>query len=234
MTACSALQNPLQRTWLATLVVASALILASLTPANAATKPEELVEKAALTVEKLMVDPEMPELRRYLDRAQAVLIIPELFKGGLVVGGQGGSGVLLVKGSDGSWSSPAFYTLGGASFGLQIGGTMSETVFAIMNEGAIDAILKNQFMLGADATVAFGPVGKGVEASTTSNLSEDVYAFSKSVGLFGGGALEGAGIFKRTNWNELYYAAGADPEKILIDRKYFNPHADRLRASLPD
>ena len=128
MNARSALQNPLQRSWLATLLVASALVLASLNPANAATKPEELVEKAALTVEKLIVDPEMPELRRYLDRAQAVLIIPELFKGGLVIGGEGGSGVLLVKGSDGSWSSPAFYTLGGASFGLQIGGTMSETV----------------------------------------------------------------------------------------------------------
>ena len=234
MIASSALQNPLQRTWLATLVVAGALILATLKPADAASRPEELVEKATLTVEKLMIDPEMPELRRYLDRAQAVLIIPELFKGGLVVGGQGGSGVLLVKGSDGSWSSPAFYTLGGASFGLQIGGTMSETVFAIMNEGAVTALLDNQFKLGADATVAFGPIGKGVAASTTTNMSDDIYAFSKSVGLFGGGALEGTGVFKQTDWNELYYAAGADPQKILFERIYFNPHADRLRASLPN
>jgi lipid-binding SYLF domain-containing protein len=234
MISSSAMQNPLQRSWLAALVVASALILASLNPANAASRPEELVEKAALTVEKLIVDPEMPELRRYLDRAQAVLIIPELFKGGLVIGGEGGSGVLLVKGSDGSWSSPAFYTMGGASFGLQIGGTMSEAVFAIMNEGALDAIMKNQFKLGADATVAFGPIGKSVEASTTTNMSDDIYAFSKAVGLFGGGSLGGAGIFKQTDWNELYYAAGADPQKILIDRVYFNPHADRLRASLPN
>lgn len=234
MSAHSALRNPLQRIWLAALVVASALILATLKPAVAATEPEELVEKAALTVEKLMVDPNLPELRAYLERAQGVLIVPQLIRGGLIVGGEGGSGVLLVKGSDGSWSSPAFYTLGGASFGLQIGGEMSEVVFTIMNDGAVDALINNQFKLGADASVSVGPVGKGVEASTTSNLSDDIYAFSKSVGLFGGGVLEGAAIIKRTAWNELYYAAGADPRKILIDRKYFNPHADRLRASLPN
>ncbi|HEX9769929.1 MAG TPA: lipid-binding SYLF domain-containing protein [Kiloniellales bacterium] len=234
MSALSALHNPLQRVWLASLVVASALILMTLSSARAATEPEELVEKAALTVEKLMVDPNLPELRHYIERAQGVLIIPQLVKGGLIIGGEGGSGVLLVKGSDGSWSSPAFYTLGGASFGLQIGGEMSEVVFTIMNDGAIDALIRHQFKLGADASVAVGPVGKGVEASTTSNLSDDIYAFSKSVGLFGGGVLEGAAIVKRTAWNELYYAAGADPQKILIDRKYFNPHADRLRASLPN
>lgn len=234
MSALSALHNPLQRVWLAALVVASALILMTFNSARAATEPEELVEKAALTVEKLMVDPNLPELRHYIERAQGVLIIPQLVKGGLIIGGEGGSGVLLVKGSDGSWSSPAFYTLGGASFGLQIGGEMSEVVFTIMNDGAIDALISHQFKLGADASVAVGPVGKGVEASTTSNLSDDIYAFSKSVGLFGGGVLEGAAIVKRTAWNELYYAAGADPQKILIDRKYFNPHADRLRASLPN
>jgi len=234
MFASLALQNPLQRTWLGALVAASALILATLNPAGAATKPEELVEKAALTVEKLMIDPEMPELRRFMERAEAVLIFPQLIKGGLIIGGEGGSGVLLVKGTDGSWSSPAFYTLGAASFGLQIGGKMSEAVFTIMNEGAINALLDNQFKMGAEASVAVGPIGKGIEASTTTNLSDDIYAFSKSVGLFGGGSLEGAGIFKRTNWNELYYAAGADPQKIVIDRVYFNPHADRLRASLPN
>ena len=107
-------------------------------------------------------------------------------------------------------------------------------MFTIMNDGAIKAIIDNQFKLGADASVAVGPIGKGVGASTTSNFSDDIYAFSKSMGLFGGGVLEGAAIVKRTSWNELYYAAGADPQKILLDRMYFNPHADRLRASLPN
>jgi lipid-binding SYLF domain-containing protein len=234
MSASSALQNPLHRIRLAALIAASALLLASLKPAAAATEPEELVEKAALTIEKLLIDPNMSELHTYIQHAQGVLIVPQLFRGGLLIGGEGGSGVLLVKGSDGSWSSPAFYTLGGASFGLQIGGEMQEAVFTIMNQGAIDALIDNQFKLGADASVSVGPLGKGIGASTTSNFSEDIYAFSKSVGLFGGGMLEGSAIVKRTAWNELYYAAGADPKKILFDRKYFNPHADRLRSSLPN
>lgn len=234
MSALSALQNPLHRIWLAALVAASALILATVKPAGAVSEPEVLVDEATLTIEKLMVDPNMPELRAYLEHAHGVLIVPQMFRGGLIVGGQGGSGVLLVKGSDGSWSSPAFYTLGGASFGLQIGGEMSEVVFTIMNQGAVDALINNQFKMGADASVSVGPIGKGIAASTTTNFSEDIYAFSKSVGLFGGGVLEGSAVLKKTSWNELYYAAGADPEKILIDRKYFNPHADKLRASLPD
>lgn len=234
MSALSALQNPLHRIWLAALVAASALILATVKPAGAVSEPEVLVDEATLTIEKLMVDPNMPELRAYLEHAHGVLIVPQMFRGGLIVGGQGGSGVLLVKGSDGSWSSPAFYTLGGASFGLQIGGEMSQVVFTIMNEGAVDALINNQFKMGADASVSVGPIGKGISASTTTNFSEDIYAFSKSVGLFGGGMLEGSAVLKKTSWNELYYAAGADPEKILIDRKYFNPHADKLRASLPN
>lgn len=234
MSSPSALRIPSYHAWFAALVLASGLVISGFSAARAATEPEELVEKAALTIEKLLVDPNMDELRGYMDRAQGVLIIPQMYKGGFIVGAQGGSGVLLVKGSDGTWSSPAFYTLGGASFGLQIGGEISEVVFTIMSERAVDAILKDQFKLGANADVAVGPLGKGIGASTTSNFSDDVFAFSKSLGLYGGGTLDGAGIFKRTSWNELYYAAGADPKKIVIDRVYFNPHADRLRESLPN
>ena len=223
--------------WLAAFVMTSTLtlvlVLAAAQPAAAASEPEELVEKAALTIEKLLVDPDLRELAPFVDRSQAVLIIPQLVKGGFIIGGEGGSGVLLVKGSDGTWSPPAFYTLAAGSIGLQIGGQVSEVVFTIMNDGAVDAVLDENFKLGADASVALGPLGKGVEASTTTNLSDDIYAFSKAVGLFGGGALEGAAILKRAEWNAAYYTAGAEPRAIVIDRKYFNPHADRLRAALP-
>ncbi len=102
-----------------------------------------------------------------------------------------------------------------------------------MNDGAVNAILDDSFKLGADASIAVGPLGKGVEASTTTNLSDDIYAFSRAVGLFGGGALEGAAILNRKSWNEIYYAEGADPREIVIERRFCNPHADRLRVSLP-
>ena len=101
-----------------------------------------------------------------------------------------------------------------------------------MNDGAVDAILSNKFKVGADASVAVGPFGKGVEASTTTNLNLDVYAFSKTAGLFGGGALEGAAIVARDKLNQAYYGPGYTPQDIVLHRKAHNPAADPLRRSL--
>jgi len=161
--------------------VGVALVLAFAQPAAAASvKPEELVEESRFTVERLLTDPDRPEILPVVEKARGVLIIPELFKGGFIFGAEGGSGVLLVRGSDGSWSSPAFYTLAAGSFGLQAGAQVSETIFALMNDGAINAFMSNEFKLGADASVAVGPLGAGIEASTTTNLDKDIYAFSRA------------------------------------------------------
>jgi len=160
------------------------------------------------------------------------LIVPQLIKGGFIVGGEGGAGVLLAKGSDGSWSMPAFYTLAAGSVGLQIGAQIAEVVFTVMSDGALDALLKNEFKLGVDASVAVGPIGKGVEASTTTNLDADVYSFAKVMGLFGGGALEGAGVLPRESYNQEYYGAAATPRQIVVERKYFNEQANDLRNAL--
>ena len=220
-------------------VLALALVGLTLTPiealADTAADARDLVDKARQTIEDFTADPDMGWFRDNLPDAKAVMVVPVLIKGGFILGGSGGHGVVLWRdAASGRWSYPSFTFMGSITFGLQIGGEMSEVVFTIMNDGAITAILDHQFKLGADASVAVGPIGKGIEASTTTNLSDDIYAFSKSVGLFGGGVLEGAMIVKRTSWNELYYAAGADPQKILVERMFFNPHADRLRASLPN
>lgn len=201
--------------------------------AGAASEPDQLVDKSRLTIEALLSDPEMPELQNYIKSAKGVLIFPQIVKGGFIVGAEGGSGVFLVKGKDGTWSPPAFYTLAAGSVGLQIGGEVSQVVLTVMNDGAVDSVLKSQFKLGADASVAVGPIGKGVEASTTTNLGLDVYAFSKSQGLFGGGALEGAAILKREAWNGEYYGGQPTPRDIVIDRKVTNSKADELRAALP-
>ena len=214
------------------LLLAGAGLALTPLPALAADKSKALVEKAALTIEKLMVDPDMPELRRFVAASHGVLVIPQLVKGGFIIGGEGGVGVMLTRGADKSWSYPAFYTLAAASIGLQFGGEVKEVVFTFMNDGAISAVLNDQFKLGADASIAVGPFGKGVEASTTTNFSEDIYAFSKSVGLFGGGAFEGAAILKDDEMNASYYGSGASPRAILVERSLVNPHADRLRGAL--
>ncbi len=103
-----------------------------------------------------------------------------------------------------------------------------------MNDGAVDAILNNQFKLGADASVAIGHIGKGLEASMTTNLALDIYAFSKVAGAFGGGAFEGAAVLARESLNTEYYGTTVTPRDIVIDRKVFNPSADRLRGALAE
>ena len=214
-------------------LLATLLLVGMTQQSKAATRGEELVETSRFVAERLLADKEFFELEKYLSRAKGVLIVPELIKGGFIVGGEGGSGILMVRGSDGSWSNPAFYTLAAASIGLQIGGEVQEVVFTLMNDGAVNAILSNEFKLGADASVAIGPIGAGLEASSTTNLDADIYAFSKAVGLFGGGALEGAKIFERESWNSEYYGTAVSPRSIVVDRRHYNPHADRLRSALP-
>ena len=214
-------------------LLALAVTTAAVQPAKALSDAEDLVERSRLSLLRLIDHPDIPELKTYLDSAQGVLIVPSLIKGGFIIGGEGGSGVLLAKGSDGSWSSPAFFTVAAGSIGLQIGGQVSEVVFTLMNDGAIDAILSNNAKLGGDLSVAFGPIGKGVEASTTTNLNADVYAFSTAVGAFAGGALEGAAIIDRQAYNDQYYNAYAPARAIVVERKFYNGHADPLRSTLP-
>ena len=208
------------------------LILLFAHPADAGSKPQQLVDSSRIAVEALLDSPEFTELPGYIKKAKGVLIFPQLIKGGFIIGAEGGSGVLLVKGSDGRWSSPAFYTLAAGSIGLQIGGQVSQVIFTIMSEGAVDAILESQFKLGADASVAVGPIGGGIEASTTLNLDLDVYAFSKAAGLYGGGAFEGAAILDRETWNAEYYGQAVSARDIVIDRKVTNPDAKQLQGVL--
>ena len=216
------------------LVVAAVITWAvASTAARAETEAEAFVTESRLTVDRLMADKDFFELPKFVKAAKGILIVPQLVKGGFIIGAEGGTGVFLARGTDGSWSPPAFYTLGAGSIGLQIGGEVKEVVFVLMSDKAVDAMLSSEFKLGADASVTVGPVGRGIEASRSTDLTSDIYAFSKSVGLFGGGALEGAKIFSRTSLNSSYYAPGATPRSIVIDRKFTNLHADSLRQLLP-
>ena len=120
-----------------------------------------------------------------------MLIVPSHFRGGLILGAEGGRGVLLAKTTAGTWSPPAVYTLAGGSVGLQLGLESSQVIFIIMNDNALDAILSNNFKFGADMNVAFGPVGGGRGTAFAGGFKPDVYVYSRNRGLFGGGALSG-------------------------------------------
>ncbi|MGF1474930.1 MAG: lipid-binding SYLF domain-containing protein [Geminicoccaceae bacterium] len=178
--------------------------------------PERLVERSVLVLDEFLQDPAFEHMRVYVQNAYGVIVFPRLIKGGFVLGAEGGSGALLVRNiQTGQWSPPVFYDLFGVSLGLQIGGKASAVVVTIMNSSAIDRILTNKVKLGADASVAAGPVGAGVGAATTLNFGEDLYVFARAVGAFGGASVEGAGMFGKPGWNELYYGQAVDVRDVI-------------------
>jgi SH3 domain-containing YSC84-like protein 1 len=206
----------------------------SAAPAFAGTDQEGLVDKARITVQGFARDQEVgPTVKKLLKSAKAVVVFPSVLKGAFFVGAEGGSGVLLAKGEGGKWSYPAFYTLGGASFGLQFGGQSSEVMLLIMTSKGINSVLNNEVKLGADVSAAVGPVGVGAEASTTTNLHADIFTFSRNAGAYIGASIEGAVIHPRREWNHDYYGStAASPQAIVLEGKYFNPQADQLRQAL--
>lgn len=207
-----------------------------LTPqaAFALSKQQEIVDKATATIRQMKADPEFPQMPTMLSRARAVIIFPDVIKAGLIIGGEGGSGVLLVKDEKGDWSYPAFFTMGSGSLGLQIGVASQEIVLVIMNEDALQSVIANQVKLGGDIGVAAGNYGKGSEASTTTNFDADIYSYARSSGGYVGMSVEGAVINRRDDWNYDYYGPGASARSITMARKYRNTGSDDLRKAVAE
>ncbi len=196
-------------------------------------KPETLVERARIAIQSVTSDPDFVWLKDHLRYAKGVLIIPQFLKGGFIIGGSGGSGVLLVRDDGtGQWSQPVFYTLGGMSIGLQIGGEAAELILMIRTEKGVQALYTSSFKLGGDVSVAAGPVGIGMEGATPHNLSADFLSFARAKGAYAGLSLEGAVIKVRNDWNQEYYGKPVTPVDIIVRKSVRNPHSAALRAVL--
>lgn len=204
------------------------------TPAFAqrAVDQQELVDRARAVVERFRVDPDMNVLNRMLVNCKAAVVVPSLVRAGFVLGGEGGSGVACARGPDGTWSPPAFVYLASASVGLQIGVQDAEVILVVMTDNGLNQVTTNEIRLGADASVAAGPVGIGVEAATTLSFGADIYAYSRARGLFGGLSLEGSVMRGRYEYNRAYYGQPYTTREIMIARRGNNPNADGLRTSL--
>ena len=205
---------------------------AALMPARAvaddAMDAQHLVERATLTLETFSSAPEMEAFRSLIKDAKGVFIAPQILKGAFIVGASGGSGVLVARDSlTGQWAGPAFYTIGGVSFGLQIGGDASEVVLLAMTSRGVNVLLESSVKLGADVGVAVGPVGMGVAASTA-NLSADIVSFARSKGLYAGISVDGAIVKTRTDWNNAYYGSTITPVDILVKKAAQNPRSTGL------
>jgi lipid-binding SYLF domain-containing protein len=196
--------------------------------ADEAMNARHLTEEAQITLETFARAPEMDAFRNLIKDARGVFVAPQILKGAFVVGASGGSGVLVSRDRlKGQWAGPAFYTIGSASLGFQIGGNASEVVLLAMTDRGVNALLESSIKLGADIAVSVGPVGMGAAASTA-NLSADIISFSRSKGLFGGLSLDGAIVKTREDLNNAYYGGIVTPTDILLKRSVSNPESDRL------
>ena len=217
------------------MTVVAALALAVPQIAWADTSNEQAaVDRATAAVESLRTGPGAPpNMGELLHKARAIMIFPELVKAGFIFGAQGGSGVLLSRDpATNTWSYPAFYVFGAGSFGLQIGIQLSKIVFIIMNDRALNAMMSDEFKVGAEVGIAIVTLGAGAEASTTSAAGADVYAFAQAMGLFGGIALQGGIIKPRLPYNHDYYGPTVRAEDIVFAQSAKNPGADALRNAL--
>lgn len=147
-----------------------------------------------------------------LDTAEAIAVFPGVIKAAFLFGGRGGQGVISRR-VKGGWSAPAFFNLGGGSFGPQIGAQKTDYVLLIMNQSGLDGLLKDKFELGGEASIAAGPVGREASASTNPRLDAGILSYSRSKGAFVGAALKGAVISPDNDLNEAIY--GKKAEELL-------------------
>jgi lipid-binding SYLF domain-containing protein len=210
----------------------SAIALSSATMAHAESDQQTLVDRARITINDLRHDQAFGNAKELMKTARAVLIVPRLYKGGFFVGGEGGNGVLLARQANGGWSEPAFYGIGSASFGLQIGLQQSEMVIFVMNQKALDAVMTDQFKVGANAGIAVATLGSGVEGATTGAAGADIVTWASSSGAYAGISINGSIIKPLPEENAAYYGHAATPQQIVYRGAVSNPNAAGLRESL--
>lgn len=174
---------------------------------------------AARVFEQIMDAPDHSVPKELLDKAEAVAVFPGVLKAGLLVGGRGGSGVISRR-VTGGWSAPAYFKMGGASIGPQIGAAKIDLVLLFMNEDALKGLLEDKFEMGGEASAAAGPVGRSASATTNLTLDAGILSYSRSKGLFAGLELKGAVINPDNNLNEAVY--GLKARDLLTGRQKVN------------
>ena len=175
---------------------------------------EIIVNKARLVIEEVRTAPDSGAAYDLIRQSAGVVIIPDMFKGGFIVGGSYGKGVVVAR-KDGKWSGPSFVYIGAGSVGFQIGAQLTDLILVVIGQNTMDSFLRSNFKLGADAAVAVGPVGAQATAATEILLKGGIYSYSRSKGLFAGVSLEGAGMGAEFDLNRAYHQTTSNPREIL-------------------
>jgi lipid-binding SYLF domain-containing protein len=197
-----------------------------------ATEQQVIVDEAVLSLRNFKGDPNMEWFRENLKKAKGLVIFPKLYKGGFILGGSGGRGVLLVQDpASKNWSGPAFYTIGSVSFGLQIGGQMAEVVMMVMTQEGLENLYSTDVKLGADASVAAGPVGVGASGAVAM-VTADFLSFARAKGAYVGVSLEGSVVKVNGDHNKAFYGRSVRPVDIVIAKNVTNPGASELKREV--
>ncbi len=194
-------------------------------PAAAATREERRVADAADVLDQLLRIPEKTIPPALLSRAYAVAVIPNVVKVGFGIGARRGRGILVVRHDDNTWSNPAFITLTGGSVGWQIGAQSTDVILVFRTRKGVENIANGKLTLGADASIAAGPVGRQASIATDIQFQSEVVSYSRARGLFAGVSFEGAGVTMDRKANSSFYGSSEmSPEKIFASSPNIAPN----------
>lgn len=191
-----------------------------------ASEPTKMIVDATYVLKEIVDIPEKGLPPALLNDAYGVAIIPGVIKVGFVFGGRYGTGILMVRDREKGWSSPSFISLGSGSFGWQIGAESTDVILVFKTSKSIEGIRRGKFTLGADASVAAGPVGRNAAASTDIQLKAEIFSYSRSRGLFAGVAIDGAVLKIDDGENEAFYGKKEVSAGEILD--------GRVSSSLPE
>ena len=198
------------------------------------------IQDAITVLSEMMHASDRPIPRSILQKAEGIAVFPSLFKAGLIFGGQHGRGILSVRDPKTlAWSSPGFLTITGGSFGAQIGGQAVDLVLVIQNRRGLEQLVSNQFKIGADASVAAGPVGRDASASTDVQMRAQILSYSRTRGIFAGLTFNGSTIGQDRDANERFYGTAYRTGQIVFEGKGGAPapvaewHTALQRAARP-
>lgn len=195
-----------------------ALLLVLLTGASCVAAQDAQLQRADDAIRVLSEIMQSPDRRiptEMLAQAEAIAVIPNVVKAGLVLGGRHGRGLISVRSPDGTWSNPSYVSLAGGSVGFQAGVQATDVVLVFRSRRGVDSIVNGKFTLGADAAVAAGPVGRNAQALTDGQLKAEIYSYSRSRGLFAGVALDGSVISIDHKANQKIYGNKVTPRRIF-------------------
>jgi lipid-binding SYLF domain-containing protein len=175
----------------------------------------ERLDKAGEVMHQIMAAPDKGIPEEVIEHAKCIAVAPHLIKGGFVFGAEGGKGVATCRTASGRWSAPAFFTIVGGSWGLQIGVEGVDLVMVIQSDKGMQHLLSSKFQLGADASAAAGPVGRHASADTDWKMNAEILTYSRAKGVFAGLTLTGAGVHRDDDSMSAIYGRDVTTRAVL-------------------